>query len=50
MSKQAFHILISRIHKIAGVIIVIQILFWAAGGMDGKRQSLLPGAIAGLEG
>lgn len=47
MSKQAFHILISRIHKIAGVIIVIQILFWPAGG---KRQSLLPGAIAGLEG
>lgn len=33
MGKQAFHILISRLHKIAGVIIVIQILFWAAGGM-----------------
>lgn len=33
MSKQAFHILISRLHKIAGVIIVIQVLFWAAGGM-----------------
>lgn len=33
MSRQAFHILISRLHKIAGVIIVIQVLFWAAGGM-----------------
>ena len=33
MSKQAFHILISRLHKIAGIIIVIQVLFWAAGGM-----------------
>ena len=33
MNKQAFHILISKLHKIAGVIIVIQILFWAAGGI-----------------
>ena len=33
MSKQAFHILISRLHKITGVIIVIQIMFWAAGGI-----------------
>ena len=33
MRKQAFHILISRLHKLAGVIIVIQVLFWAAGGI-----------------